>query len=82
MLTVVNLALNILALVLVVGACWVGMRWLGPFLQRRLSRGRPQRSDPGRPEPCDVCDGVGAVRKIGALRPCPACQGTGVRVPG
>ena len=77
------LALNIIALVLVVAISWLGMVWLGGRIHaRRKERDLDEPRAEWMPEPdspCDVCKGVGAVHKRGSIRPCPMCEGTGIR---
>jgi len=71
----VALALNLVALILVLALCAAAMGWwhekvgAGPLLRRRD------------PKACPTCEGVGAVHGVGPLRPCPDCHGTGERVP-
>ncbi len=83
----VSVLLNLVALGLVVAFCLVGMRWFGPALHRFLGGRADDHEEPividvPRSLPCAQCDGVGALRGRGALRPCPVCEGTGVAVPG
>ena len=79
------LALNLLALVIVLGMCWAAMMWLsgrfhghgGATTQQPDGVGdlsMPLRAD----EPCGECDGVGARQQRGKLEPCRECYGTGV----
>ena len=76
---VAAVALNLLALVLVLGISWVGMMWLA---------GRVHGKDEGDVEewvitaveigdPCPECDGVGAKQRLGGLTTCELCEGTG-----
>ncbi|MEM7095543.1 MAG: hypothetical protein AAF567_21250 [Actinomycetota bacterium] len=86
-----SFAINILALLLVLGLCWMAMMWLsgrfhghgagGRFAddyERDIMTGLPvELFDDG--VSCPVCEGVGATQERGKLRPCHECQGTGVR---
>lgn len=78
------LAVNLLALLLVVGLCWLAMVWVtGRFhhtdhedvhiVALPVDEGD---FEPG--DPCMVCEGVGAKRSAGRLAPCEVCRGTGV----
>ncbi len=72
-------AVNLLALVLVLGISWVGMMWLAG----RVHRASDVLDDEwvitavevG--DPCPECDGVGAKQKLGGLTMCELCEGTG-----
>lgn len=78
------LAVNILALVLVIAFVWVGMVWFSGWFHRRSGPHAPDgdveiTSHPHDSEaPCRRCDGVGATVRRGDLRPCERCEGTGV----
>ncbi len=72
------IALNLLALVLVVGFCWLGMMWMAGRLHGRARENEEwviTRVEVG--DPCPECDGVGARQRRGALEPCGLCEGTG-----
>lgn len=79
------LAIDILALVLVIAFVWIGMVWFSGWFHRRTS---PKDMDGDvvvdegwhRPteDPCRRCDGVGARITRGDIRPCERCEGTGV----
>ncbi len=86
-------ALNIVALLLVVGLSWGAMMWLSgrshghgsPAHEgRNQGRARAGRSSGdtsvyGDSESrCARCEGVGAHHRRGRLEPCPVCDGTGV----
>jgi len=66
-------ALNILALLLVVGMCWLAMVWLSG--RSHGSHG----SDRLAQDPCAECEGVGATQDLGRLMLCSICDGTGMR---
>ena len=83
-------ALNLLALLMVIGLCWAAMMWLSG---RSHGHGRSsivtiddfdsdnvQFVDTGANAmaPCGTCDGVGASHRRGRLQPCPQCEGTGI----
>lgn len=86
-------ALNIAALILVLGITWVGMIWLSgrihgvgqPEDSRDPVTGLPRpdggRDQLGRDVECDTCSGIGALSDAGKVSPCPACNGTGVAEP-
>lgn len=76
---VAAVALNLLALVLVLGISWVGMMWLA-------GRVHGQDAADGADwiitavevgDPCPECDGVGAKQRLGGLSMCELCEGTG-----
>ncbi len=79
------LAVNLLALLIVLGLCWGAMMWLsgrfhghGGATTKEVDGvgdfSMPLRSDAA----CTVCEGVGARTSRGKLEPCPECYGTGV----
>ena len=79
------LALNLLALLIVLGLCWGAMMWLsGRFhghggattieIDGVGDLTKPKASE----DVCTVCEGVGAHNSSGKLAPCPECYGTGV----
>lgn len=79
------LAINILALLLVVGMCWTAMVWYSGRFHRVVDETDGEVhyvalpvDTPGPGAPCIPCEGVGATSLLGRLAPCPACQGTGV----
>ena len=79
------LAINLLALLIVLGMCWAAMMWLsGRFHGHGGATtvqpdGVGDLSQPQAPEAvCLQCEGVGAHNADGKLAPCPACYGTGV----
>ena len=79
------LAINMLALLIVLGLCWGAMMWLsGRFHGHGGATtthvdGVGDLSQPVAAEaPCAVCEGVGAHNSHGKLAPCPECYGTGV----
>ena len=79
------LAVNLLALLIVLGLCWGAMMWLsGRFHGHGGATtvevdGVGDLSVPLATEPsCTVCEGVGAHNSKGKLAPCPECYGTGV----
>lgn len=81
-------ALNIVALILVIGICWFAMVWLsgrmhGTGESHRIDKaGVSGDSAAGKSQsPCDACDGSGARTNLGRLAPCPVCEGTGVSTP-
>lgn len=77
-------AINILALIIVLGLCWAAMMWLSgrshghaPTTVEVDGIGdltMPMNSA----EPCTTCQGVGARQRGGRLWPCQECFGTGV----
>lgn len=78
-------AVNIVALLIVLGMCWGAMMWLsGRFhghggattveIDGIADLTAPSLSH----EPCSVCEGVGATNTKGVLAPCSECYGTGV----
>lgn len=69
--------MSLVALLLVVGICVVGMRWLVGRVHGHGNIDAEFRSliDDDR---CHECNGSGATRSRGELRPCAACEGTGV----
>lgn len=82
---VTALAVNLLALLIVLGLCWGAMMWLsGRFhghggattteVDGVGDLSRPAADD----TPCTVCEGVGATSRRGKLEPCRQCYGTGV----
>lgn len=77
------LALNILALVLVVAISWVAMVYLGARIHARRRREEVDEPlaewMPAKDTPCESCKGVGAVHKRGSIVPCPVCEGTGIQ---
>ncbi|MGI9623007.1 MAG: hypothetical protein ACR2PK_09245 [Acidimicrobiales bacterium] len=76
-------ALNLLALMLVVGSSWLAMMWLA---NRAHSRRYVDNLDAEEEwvitrvelgDPCPECDGVGAKQKLGGLETCELCEGRG-----
>ena len=81
------LALNLIALILVVALCWVAMIGFGPRFHTAFGRDSEVPDDLSEllddesladEAPCDTCDGVGAGTVDGELITCPACFGTGI----
>ena len=79
------LAINLLALLIVLGLCWAAMMWLsGRFHGYRGATtvevdGVSDLSQSTASEaPCAACEGVGAQNLSGKLAPCAECYGTGV----
>lgn len=86
-----SFAINILALLLVLGLCWFAMVWLtrrfhghgseraGDEIDyhRDIMTGLPMPARPG--SDCTECKGVGATQHRGKLMPCRMCEGTGTR---
>lgn len=79
------LAINLLALLIVLGLCWGAMMWLSGRFHGH--GGAPTVEIDGigdltmpatSTDPCEVCDGVGAQLTQGKLAPCHECYGTGV----
>jgi len=81
------LAINLLALLIVLGLCWAAMMWLSGRFHGHggattvqvdgvgdLSQPRTRSAEAA----CLECEGVGAHNADGKLAPCPACYGTGV----
>lgn len=72
-------ALNLLALVLVLGISWVGMMWLAGRVHRKGGIVDDEwvitAVEVG--DPCPECDGVGAKQRLGGLTMCELCEGTG-----
>ena len=81
------IALNLVALLLVLAFVWAGMVLMSGHLhKKRLERGLPD-GDPDRKwnapapdDPCPECGGVGAHPRRGSLEPCGSCKGTGVLI--
>ena len=82
-------ALNILALIMVLGLCWAAMMWLpGRFHGHgdtvmiddfdRVDFVDSRVGHLGDEAPCSLCAGVGASHERGRLQPCPECEGTGL----
>jgi hypothetical protein len=72
----VAVVMSLVALLLVVGICIVGMRWLVARVHGHgdiESEFRAMVDD----QQCFECNGSGATRSRGELRPCPVCDGTG-----
>jgi len=87
---VTALALNLLALLIVVGLCWGAMMWLSGRFHGHGGATTTEVDGVGdftqpvattTDAPCTVCDGVGALNARGKLAPCPECFGTGVLAP-
>jgi len=88
----VLIALNLAALILVLGITWVGMIWLSgrvhppqPDFDPADDSSRDQvrvqpRKEAARngDDECATCKGVGAESRNGRVVPCPACLGRGV----
>ena len=79
------LAVNLLALLIVLGLCWGAMMWLSGRFHGHGGATTVEVDGVGdlsvlkNPEaPCVVCEGVGATNARGKLAPCPECYGTGV----
>lgn len=77
-------AVNILALIIVLGLCWAAMMWLSgrshghaPITVEVDGIGDLTMSMASG-EPCASCEGVGARPRSGRLSPCKDCFGTGV----
>lgn len=80
-------ALNLIALLLVLAFVWGGMVVMsGYFHRKRLEGDLPddgidrEWDPPDRNQPCPECRGVGAHPRKGSLQPCGSCQGTGVLI--
>lgn len=89
-----GLALNLIALIMVIGLSWIAMLWMsGRFHgERRDFTAEPfgDAADDAafgelfgddfarRSNECATCNGSGARKNEGRLAPCPACEGTGV----
>jgi len=76
------LALNVLALVMVLGMCWMAMMWLSGrshgFGAERHGLTADAVAERPETDACSVCEGVGAKHASGKLEPCGVCRGTGV----
>ena len=81
------LAINILALLLVLGMCWFAMVWYSGRFHGRVEEPEDELHYVALPvdeaeveagAPCVVCEGVGARPQRGRVIPCEQCQGTGV----
>jgi hypothetical protein len=68
--------MSLVALLLVVGICAIGMRWLVARVHGHGDIDAELRSLTD-DERCFECSGSGATRSRGGLRPCPVCEGTG-----
>lgn len=87
---VAGLAVNLLALLIVLGLCWGAMMWLsdGFHSHRATTIDLDGVGDPNMfaapTEPiidvasCDTCEGVGAHNTDGRVAPCTECFGTGI----
>ena len=66
--------MNVFSLAIVVIVTWMATRWV---IDRTPSAWDDviDLDDPGG---CPECEGVGALVGPGLLRPCPACDGTGI----
>ena len=81
-----SFAINILALLLVLGLCWFAMVWLtGRFHghgdgeeEFDLHHVAMPVTDPEAGAPCMTCEGVGASNDGGRVVPCGDCHGTGI----
>ena len=80
-------ALNLIALLLVLGFVWVGMVVMsGYYHRKRLENQQPDGDvdvawhPPDANDPCPDCGGVGARQLRGSLEPCGSCKGTGVLI--
>ena len=81
------LALNLVALLLVLAFVWVAMVATSGYFHRRQRRERQpdgemamEPDSPTREDPCPRCGGVGAHHRRGSLTPCDSCEGTGVLI--
>jgi len=79
------LAMNILALLIVLGLCWVAMLWLsgrfhgnGGATTVEVDGVADLAAPTMAKAPCEVCEGVGAHNDQGRIAPCQECYGTGV----
>jgi hypothetical protein len=79
------LAINLLALLIVLGLCWAAMMWISGRFQAHGGAttvevdGIGDMSKPTASEaPCMACGGVGAQNSGHKLAPCHECYGTGV----
>lgn len=79
------LAVNLLALLIVLGLCWGAMMWLSGRFHGHGGATTVEIDGIGdltmpvtSTEPCAVCEGVGAQTTDGKLLPCTECFGTGV----
>ncbi|MGZ0175989.1 MAG: hypothetical protein ACKVIQ_03845 [Acidimicrobiales bacterium] len=79
------LAINLLALLIVLGLCWAAMMWISGRFQAHGDATAVEGdvigdlSTPTASEaPCIACGGVGAQNAGHKLALCPACYGTGV----
>ncbi len=71
-------ALNLVALILVLGISWVGMMWLAGRVHSKGVEVEEWVISPVEVgDPCPECDGVGAKHRISGLSPCELCEGTG-----
>ena len=84
---VTALAINLLALVIVLGMCWGAMMWLSGRFHGHGGATTKEVDGAGdftmpvsanQDQPCQVCEGVGAHNTKGKLEPCRECFGTGV----
>ena len=66
------------SLLMVLAICAVGMRWLASRVHGHgnIDRELQNLIDDDR---CLECDGLGATRSRGELRPCTVCEGTGTQ---
>lgn len=82
------LALNLLALLIVLGLCWGAMMWLSGRFHGHggattvevdgigdMSKEMPHHEHDAA---CVACEGVGAQTTRGKLAPCSQCHGTGI----
>jgi hypothetical protein len=77
---VVAILASIGSLLMVLAICAVGMRWLASRVHGHghgdIDRELRSLIDDDR---CLECDGLGATRSRGELRPCIVCEGTGIQ---
>ena len=72
------LALNALALIIVLGLCWAAMMWYSGRFHGHEPDEVEVEIDLATDAECADCEGAGATRVRGRLSPCSTCQGTGV----
>jgi hypothetical protein len=73
----VGVVMSLVALLLVIGICAIGMRWLVARVHGHGDIDAELRSL-AHDKRCFECNGSGATRSRGELRPCPVCEGTGI----
>ena len=72
------IVLNVVALGIVLGLCWVAVSFSSARSRTRLSPLPPPVTGYFE-RPCDRCEGLGAERGVRGVTPCELCDGSGVQ---